>query len=182
MRWIAWLIAVGSLPLAVAPATAQSGDSLEYLGSHRDWNVYTATQNEQKLCYIASVPQDKEPKDVRRGDVAVLVTLIPSASPVEEVNVQAGYPYDTDRDVEVDIDGRSFDLFTHNFVENGEREGHAYAKTESDDRALIQAMRRGIDMVVRGRSTRGTMTTDRYSLLGFTAAYDEMTEACEENG
>ena len=33
-------------------------------------------------------------------------------------------------------------------------------------------------MTVRGRSNRGTLTTDTYSLLGFTAARDRIDEAC----
>jgi hypothetical protein len=31
---------------------------------------------------------------------------------------------------------------------------------------------------VRGTSTKGTYSLDTYSLLGFTAAYQAMTDAC----
>jgi len=40
-------------------------------------------------------------------------------------------------------------------------------------------MRAGLTMVVKGTSSRGTLTTDTYSLRGFTAAYDAMQKACE---
>ncbi len=33
-------------------------------------------------------------------------------------------------------------------------------------------------MIVAGISSRGTLTTDTYSLNGFTAAYDAITRAC----
>ena len=33
-------------------------------------------------------------------------------------------------------------------------------------------------MVVKGTSSRGTVTTDTYSLRGFTAAYDAISGAC----
>jgi hypothetical protein len=33
-------------------------------------------------------------------------------------------------------------------------------------------------MTVRGTSVRNTFSLDTYSLLGFTAAYDAMIEAC----
>ena len=39
-------------------------------------------------------------------------------------------------------------------------------------------MRRGTDMTVRGTSSKNTYSLDTYSLLGFTAAYDAMVEAC----
>jgi hypothetical protein len=33
-------------------------------------------------------------------------------------------------------------------------------------------------MVVRGQSNRGTKTTDTYSLVGFSAAYQAINQAC----
>ena len=49
--------------------------------------------------------------------------------------MQPGYAYRKDSTVEVKIDGRSFQLFTQ-----GE---HAWTRTDDDDRALIEAMKRG---------------------------------------
>jgi len=39
-------------------------------------------------------------------------------------------------------------------------------------------MRRGGTLVVKGTSSRGTDTTDRYSLMGFTAAHNAISQAC----
>ena len=39
-------------------------------------------------------------------------------------------------------------------------------------------MKGGLAMIVAGISSRGTLTTDTYSLNGFTAAYDAITKAC----
>jgi hypothetical protein len=39
-------------------------------------------------------------------------------------------------------------------------------------------MIRGLEMVVRGTSSRGTATKDTYSLRGFTAAYEAARDAC----
>ena len=54
----------------------------------------------------------------------------------------------------------------------------AWTMGEADDAALVAAMKAGVDMVVRGKSERGTDTKDTYSLLGFTAAYDAIGQAC----
>ncbi len=43
---------------------------------------------------------------------------------------------------------------------------------------MVQAMRRGRKMVVRGLSTRGTKTVDTYQLAGFTAAHKAIGKAC----
>ncbi len=44
---------------------------------------------------------------------------------------------------------------------------------------FVDAMKRGTEMVVRGISSRGTRTTDTYSLSGVTAAMNEIDKACK---
>ncbi|MEM8744554.1 MAG: invasion associated locus B family protein [Pseudomonadota bacterium] len=44
---------------------------------------------------------------------------------------------------------------------------------------MVTAMKAGSTMVVQGRSTRGTLTTDEYSLSGITKALDAVTKACQ---
>ena len=83
--------------------------------------------------------------------------------------VHPGYAYKKDSKVKVTFEGRGFDLFT-----DGE---HAFS-FDADDRALVDAMKRGSSMTVRGTSTRGTYSLDTYSLKGFTAAIDALRAAC----
>ena len=65
---------------------------------------------------------------------------------------------------------QEFDLFTKN--------DGAWNYDRSNDRAMVAAMKRGLSMVITGRSSRGTVTTDTYSLRGFTAAYNAISDAC----
>jgi hypothetical protein len=160
---------------ASTPTLAQEGDRPapvpQFVGSHRDWNVYKFQDGDQTICYIASEPKKQEGNYTRRGSPAVLVTRRPGARVVYEVSVQPGYTYQDGSDVEVQIDrNNKFLLFT--------RGEHAWAPRETDDKALINAMRRGTDMTVRGTSSKSTYSLDTYSLLGFTAAYEAMGEAC----
>ena len=54
----------------------------------------------------------------------------------------------------------------------------AWAADKETDQELVQAMIRGHSMVVKGTSSRGTATTDSYSLLGFTKAHKAINTAC----
>ena len=54
----------------------------------------------------------------------------------------------------------------------------AFAEVK-DDKALVRAMIRGVTMIVRGTSSRGTLTIDTYSLRGFTAAHEAIGVACK---
>jgi methyl-accepting chemotaxis protein len=47
-----------------------------------------------------------------------------------------------------------------------------------DDASLVAAMKRGADATVVGRSSRGTQTSDKFSLIGFTAAVEEAATRC----
>ena len=49
---------------------------------------------------------------------------------------------------------------------------------EADEKRLIEAMRRGAEIIVTGISKRGTMTRDTYSLAGLSEALDQVHQAC----
>ena len=155
---------------ALAQDTGQKAPVPQFIGSHRDWNVYKFQDGDETICYMASEPKKQEGNYTRRGDPAVLVTRRPGPRLLVEVSVQPGYTYQDGSDVEVQIDRRKFMLFT--------RGEHAWAPSEKDDQNLINAMKRGVNMTVRGTSSRSTYSLDTYSLLGFTAGYEAMINAC----
>jgi invasion protein IalB len=166
-RMRATIIALLVMPVLGVAASAQTP---EFLGTHRDWNVYAFTEDSQKICYMASEPTKQEGDYTRRGNPAVLVTRRPGSPAVDEVSVQPGYSYREGSEVQVKIGNREFMLFT--------RGEHAWTKSQEADEALIDAMKRGSNMAVRGTSLKGTYSLDTYSLLGFTAAYQAMVNAC----
>ena len=55
----------------------------------------------------------------------------------------------------------------------------AWTDDDSIDQDIIKAMKKGNTMKVIGYSTRGTKTTDTYSLMGFTAAYKYISQICD---
>lgn len=161
------VLALGLLVLA-GTAYAQSP---QFLGTYRDWNVYKFADQDQTICYIASEPTKTQGNYTRRDPPAILVTRRSDPQVVDEVSVQPGYSYFEGSEVEVEVDGnRTFMLFT--------RGEHAWTKSAEEDEALIAAMRRGSNLTVRGTSVKNTWSLDSYSLLGFTAAYESMIEAC----
>lgn len=142
----------------------------EFLGSDRDWEAYRLAQQSGKVCYVASQPRNMEGQYTKRGDAAVFVTHRPAQNERDVVNFQAGYTFKEGSDVEVTIGGRTFSLFT--------KDDTAWARSEADEGAIVKAMIKERRMVVRGTSSRGTKTTDTYSLLGFTSAYKKINQAC----
>lgn len=162
-------------PAAIALAaglSAAPGAMGDELGIFNDWSAFRDGAADRPVCYMGSVPQKEEGDYSQRGDTYVLVTHRPAENSIDVVSVTAGYDYQQGSEVEVEIDGQDYPLFT-----DGD---NAWARDEQSDKALVDAMRRGNSMVVRGTSSRGTLTTDTYSLSGFTAAHDAISEACPQ--
>ena len=163
---LAALLFAAAALLGGAPASAQS---VQELGVFQDWGAYTFKEGGQTVCFMSATPQSAKGNYTRRGDVSTMVTHRPSRGSRDVVSVVAGYTYKQGSTVELDVDGQDFALYTN--------EGNAWADDQTD-KSLVRAMKAGVEMVIKGTSSRGTLTTDSYSLRGFTAAYDAISKAC----
>ncbi len=160
--------------VGVLGSISASAQDVTVIGTHGAWTTYSYQEDSGIVCYMASEPTKAEGNYTRRGDVFALVTHRPSENSVDVVSIVAGYPYQENSDVSVRISSNSFELFTH-----GER---AWTRDESSDKDMVQSMVRGSSMTVKGTSGRGTLTTDTYSLRGFTAAHKDISDACKVTG
>jgi hypothetical protein len=146
-------------------------ESKKLLGTHRDWDAFTLTTDEgQKICYVVSLPKDTAPKGVNRGQTYITVTHSPARKAFDEVNVIAGYTYKSNSEVTFNVDGTRKKLFTEGDA--------AWAYDADSDKAVVKAMKAGVNLTVTGVSSRGTTTVDKYSLLGFSDAYAAASKAC----
>jgi invasion protein IalB len=56
---------------------------------------------------------------------------------------------------------------------------NAWLKNPAEEPRMIETMRKGSEVVVKGVSSRGTKTTDRYSLKGLGQALDRVGQECK---
>jgi invasion protein IalB len=162
------LIAVWVIQAALAaPASAQTPKPI---GTFGDWQALTYEENGKPVCYLFTEPAKKEGQYTSRGQVYALVTNRPVDKKLNVVTIVAGYTYKEDSDVVLQVGDQKFTLFT--------REDKAWAPTDEDDAKIVEALKKGTDMVVHGTSSKGTETVDTYSLKGFSKAYDAIGAAC----
>ena len=140
------------------------------LGSFGDWTAVVDGSGLKKMCYAGSKPKKSEGDYAKRDAIHFLVTHRPADKVKAEVSVTAGYTYKAGKDAQAEIGGKTFKLFT--------RGDNAWAYDSAADRAIVAAMKAGQKMTVRGTSRRGTVTTDTYSLSGFSAALAAIDKAC----
>lgn len=141
------------------------------LGSFGDWDTFTEREGKNLICYMASEAKKARGNYTRRGQTYVIVTHRPAEKSSNVVSVEAGYTYKKDSEVEIIIGKSTTKLFTAGTT--------AFAYDSKSDDALVKAMIRGAGMTIKGISSRGTPTTDTYSLKGFTAAYKAISAACK---
>jgi len=164
---IAAFAAIVSWPLLTGPAAAQA---IERISDHQAWSAFRYKEDGETVCYMASTPKKAEGDYTTRGDVFAIVTHRPASNRIGEVSISAGYSYKEESSVRLKIGSKGWDLFTDGTS--------AWAPTAVEDKAIVKAMRAGSSMVVKGTSGRDTLTTDTYSLLGFSKAYGAINKAC----
>jgi hypothetical protein len=151
--------------LGLSPARATTSDTVAPLATFGAWSTYMRGN----LCYAAAQPQASLPTNVRRDPVFFLVSYFPGKT-AGEASTYIGYPFREDSAVGIDIASNHFEMYTVGDI--------GWLRSAADDEAIVNAMRRGATMVVKGTSRRGTDTTDTYSLSGFTAAVERAKDAC----
>jgi invasion protein IalB len=150
-----------------------SANAQQFISEHGNWAVFTSAEAGSKVCYITANPTRKTGNYRVRGDVYMIVTYRGGNS-VPEVAIDTGYEYKRNSEVGFSVDGRrNFKLFT-----SAQTPQMAWAKDAQTDRTIIDALKRGGNLSVRGTSIRGTTSQDTYSLRGFTAAYNKMMSSC----
>ncbi len=155
------------------PAAAQSPTSgAQLLGQFGDWGAYTAAPGGRKICFALAKPTSSEtdPPNRPRGQAWFFVSTRPAEKVAEEVSVIFGYPLKANVDASVDVGNTNFAMYTQN--------DGAWVKNAAEESRLVEALRKGSEATVRGESTRGTNTTDVYSLKGVSQALDRASQDC----
>jgi len=86
------------------------------------------------------------------------------------VQVEAGYNYNLDKKINVTIDNTTFKFYS--------TQDSSETAWTNDDNKVIYAMKKGLELLLNGESSRGTTTNDTYTLKGFTAAVNKLNSDC----
>jgi hypothetical protein len=162
-------------PAAPAPAAAApAGDAQPtLLGQYGDWGAYSAAPNGRKVCFSIAKPKSAQttPAGRKRDQAYVFISTRPSENVRNEVSVIIGYPFKASTDATAEIGTDKFAMYTLN--------DGAWIKNVAEEARMVDAMRKGSDLTVKGVSGHGTESTDQYSLKGLSQALDRATQECK---
>lgn len=164
--------AVALLSTHAAFDSVEAQSAAQLLGEFGDWGAYTATPGGKKVCFALAKPAASEtnPPNRPRDPAWLFVSTRPSEKVREEVSVIFGYPLKANSDATIEIGSTNFAMYTQN--------DGAWVKNAAEEARLVDAMRKGADVTVRGESGRGTKTIDKFSLKGVAQALDRAATEC----
>jgi hypothetical protein len=162
-------------PAAPAPAAAAPAGDVQptLLGQYGDWGAYSAAPNGRKVCFSIAKPKSAQttPAGRKRDQAYVFISTRPSENVRNEVSVIIGYPFKPSTDATAEIGTDKFAMYTLN--------DGAWIKNVAEEARMVDAMRKGSDLTVKGVSGHGTESTDQYSLKGLSQALDRATQECK---
>ena len=194
------------LVLSAAPVLAQAAPT--NLGTFKSWIAWKGTDAYGNICFISAAPDSSEPtevdgKPINRDPPHFLVIHRDKAPAINadrtaakdkngnplfrkvrnEVQTLIGYPMQPTSDSffhSADVDGKSWPMKSilddpNTPIKDNEA---AWLSSSDDEPGFVEAIKKGSKLVVHGTSTRGTKTTDTYSLSGVTSAMDAIDKAC----
>ncbi len=163
------LTIIASIAAMLTSATAQTPKLHQ---EYKAWGAFSHSNNGKKICFAATQPIKSEAnkENISRDPAFFFVSREPSDNIVNEVNLTIGYPFKTGSEVIVQIGSDKFEFFTQG--------DGAWIKNAALESAVVDAIKRGSNMIITGTSQRNTITTDTYSLSGATAAINRITKEC----
>jgi Invasion associated locus B (IalB) protein len=166
MRLASACLAAGLL-FAVSPAFAQTAKLLK---TFDDWQVFVHEANDEKVCFAATAPKEMLPKGVNRGSVFLYLTTWQKDGVKNELSIKVGYTLKPESVPTLAVGTQQFELYA--------KDDKAFMRDPAEEKKLLEAMRKGSNLTMKGMSSRGTGTEDKYSLIGLTAALANVEQAC----
>ena len=167
----ALIVSSGAMAQPKTGPTAQA----TLLGQYGDWGAYTASPGGQKVCFALAKPASSVDNPPNRRTAANAVYLFISTRPVEKVSNEVsvlvtGYEFKANTEASVAVGGSNFAMYT-------QKDG-AWIKNAAEESKLLETMRKGADVVIKATTSRGTQTTDTFTLKGIAQAVDRAAQEC----
>jgi hypothetical protein len=159
---------------AAAPAAPSIPGAAQptLLGQYGDWGAYTANPGGKKVCFVLAKPATSttSPPNRPRDPAWMFVSTRPAEKVKDEVSVIFGYGLKPNTDANIEVAGGKYAMYTQ--ADGG------WVKNAAEEPKLVETMRKGQDLTVKGTSAKGTVSTDVYSLKGLSLALDKVGQEC----
>ena len=145
-------------------------ENLKSIGKFKDWESFTLLQNGNKVCFAQSIPVVRAPKKLKREPSRLFVSFRPAENIKNEISVTNGYEFKIKAPVQAKSGKKSYDLFS--------KGKFAWVVDNNDEKKLIVTMKKASRLMIIGNTNKDDQTTDHYSMMGYTKAYNTAKKNC----
>ena len=145
-------------------------ENLKSLGKFKDWESFILSNEGNKICFAQSIPVIRAPKKVKRDPSRLFISFRPNENIKNEISVTNGYEFKVKTPVSAKSGKKTYDLFS--------KGRFAWVVDNEDERKLIVTMKKASRLMIIAISDKGDQTTDHYSMMGFTKAYNAAKKSC----
>ena len=138
-------------------------------GKYKNWESFTLMTDKGKVCFAQTKPVKRAPAAIKRNDSRIFVTFRPSENIKDEISITSGHAYKNST-VSAKSGKSNFSFFSQG--------DFAWLLDENEEKKFIKLMKRATNLIVKARTTKGAETTDHYSMMGFTKAYNTAKKTC----
>ncbi len=138
-------------------------------GKYKNWESFVAETDKGKICFAQTVPTKRAPEAIKRERSKLFVTFRPSEKIRDEVSLTSGHDYKSSS-VTASSGKKRYSFFS--------QKNFAWLLDDQEEKNFIKLMKRATNLIVKARMTNGAETTDHYSMMGFTKAYNTAKKTC----
>ena len=138
-------------------------------GKYKNWESFVAETEKGKICFAQTVPTKRAPGAIQRDQSKLFVTFRPAENIKDEVSVTSGHDYKSST-VTASSGKKRYSFFS--------QKNFAWLLDDQEEKNFIKLMKKATNLIVKARTTKGAETTDHYSMMGFTKAYNTAKKTC----
>ena len=138
-------------------------------GKYKNWESFSADTEKGKICFAQTMPTKRAPSSIKRGESKLFVTFRPGEKINDEISITSGHLYKAST-VTAKSGKNYFTFFS--------QENFAWLLDVKEEQSFIKVMKRATNLIIKARTVKGAETTDHYSMMGFTKAYNAAKKTC----
>ena len=138
-------------------------------GKYKNWESFSLNTDKGKICFAQTIPAKRAPSSIKRDQSRLFVTFRSAEGIKDEVSVTSGHTYLTSS-VYARSGKNKYEFFSKN--------NFAWLMDEKEEQKFIRLMKKATNLIVKAKTVKGGETTDHYSMMGFTKAYNTAKKSC----
>lgn len=154
---------------AQKPASGQAQALL--LETAGKWQAFSSQQGRSKICYALAKPDSRSPANLKDIEGLLFVSNRPGEGVRNEISFVMNFDLKENVEHQAVIGSEQFAL-----VAKGQ---NMWLKNPAEEPRMLDAMRKGAALEIKGTSKRGNPTSDKYSLSGMTQVVKRAEDACK---